>query len=665
MVYAALAPQRKSIPALQPSNAPPAKRPQPSTEVTAPQSGVKWPWNAVVNNLSIPTAGASDATGAGKLRAQAMPLPAAKKMPVHPIVAQPSVVQQMAVTGAANSDASSGDKKGISLQAQPNRTGLPDPLKTGLEYLSGYSLDQVKVHYNSIKPAQMSAHAYTQGTDIYMGPGQERHLSHEGWHVVQQMQGRVKATRQLKGMGLNDDAGLEREANVMGEKIQAMELGSLFRSPQQRTSDQFRKGKDHATVVQRLRIDGQLKTAQDVEALVDCSESTDVWQKLIEWTQKDITSFPDWDDALFWARLALEVMETKDNLLETAAKLNLYIKTEGTQRYLKQLIESDGKGPGDQAHHQEILRYLANGILRDVEHKAWANDEKHKCRYSDALIKEKMGEARVEIKDYDRRHQQGLAIMKSFYSQFEDNLINVLMTGKSQIYVFRQGVPKWALDAMMMVYKQYSKYLGTNLRGIQGLAYNSALPAGSRTVVAFTSNIAKGGASKNGSSSASHGSGADQEFKIDPKNYGNIIDDGDELRIDDINYQVCNVPDNGDCLYATLIRLGAAALDVPALRTGIADYEDAKGNYGDTVHTARVRGRAYGTVNEDLRAFADWKGGTYIVHVYGHGAIRGELARQTIGGGEPVYHILLQGAHFRPLVKIGVSTHSQKQRITK
>ena len=34
-----------------------------------------------------------------------------------------------------------------------NNTGLPDKLKSGVENLSGYSMDDVKVHYNSDKPA--------------------------------------------------------------------------------------------------------------------------------------------------------------------------------------------------------------------------------------------------------------------------------------------------------------------------------------------------------------------------------------------------------------------------------------------------------------------------------------------------------------------------------
>lgn len=103
--------------------------------------------------------------------------------------------------------------------AKPNNTGLPDNLKSGIENLSGYSMDDVKVHFNSDKPAQLNAHAYAQGTDIHVAPGQEQHLPHEAWHVVQQKQGRVQATMQMKaGVPVNDDKGLENEADVMGAK---------------------------------------------------------------------------------------------------------------------------------------------------------------------------------------------------------------------------------------------------------------------------------------------------------------------------------------------------------------------------------------------------------------------------------------------------------------
>ena len=100
----------------------------------------------------------------------------------------------------------------------PNQTGMPDNLKSGIESLSGMDVSDVRVHYNSPRPAQLSAHAYAQGSDIHLAAGQEKHLPHEAWHVVQQRQGRVQPTTQMRGEQINDDAGLEQEADVMGEK---------------------------------------------------------------------------------------------------------------------------------------------------------------------------------------------------------------------------------------------------------------------------------------------------------------------------------------------------------------------------------------------------------------------------------------------------------------
>lgn len=100
---------------------------------------------------------------------------------------------------------------------KPN--GLPSTLRTGIEALSGMDMGDVAVHRNSAKPAQLNALAYAQGNDIHLGPGQEQHLPHEAWHVVQQRQGRVRPTMQMKGSVLiNDDKSLEREADVMGAK---------------------------------------------------------------------------------------------------------------------------------------------------------------------------------------------------------------------------------------------------------------------------------------------------------------------------------------------------------------------------------------------------------------------------------------------------------------
>ncbi len=105
----------------------------------------------------------------------------------------------------------------------PNKTGLPDNLKSGIESLSGMSMDHVKVHYNSPKPAQLQAHAYAQGADIHVASGQEKHVPHEAWHVVQQAQGRVRPTTQLKqSVPINDEVSLENEADLMGVKAVQM-----------------------------------------------------------------------------------------------------------------------------------------------------------------------------------------------------------------------------------------------------------------------------------------------------------------------------------------------------------------------------------------------------------------------------------------------------------
>jgi Domain of unknown function (DUF4157) len=100
---------------------------------------------------------------------------------------------------------------------RPNRTGIPDRLKSGVESLSGIALDNVRVRFGSSLPAQIGAEAYTHGEEIHIGSGFERHLPHEAWHVVQQAQGRARPTAEVApGRPINEDRGLEHEADVMG-----------------------------------------------------------------------------------------------------------------------------------------------------------------------------------------------------------------------------------------------------------------------------------------------------------------------------------------------------------------------------------------------------------------------------------------------------------------
>jgi hypothetical protein len=160
-----------------------------------------------------------------------------------------------------------------------NKTGLPDNLKSGVENLSGYSMDDVKVHYNSSKPAQLKAYAYAQGTDIHIAPGQEKYLPHEAWHVAQQKQGRVQPTLQMKtGVAVNDDAGLENEADVMGAKAANLsksdQLNSTFQLKEDQSSvAQLTPEEDAAFATKYGGIIGMVKNATAVL-------SDNVWEQI-------------------------------------------------------------------------------------------------------------------------------------------------------------------------------------------------------------------------------------------------------------------------------------------------------------------------------------------------------------------------------------------------
>lgn len=131
-----------------------------------------------------------------------------------------SMIGNRAVTQLLKNTSSPKDEEQSSktIQRKKNETGMPDNLKAGVENLSGMDMSEVRVHYNSDRPAQLNALAYAQGTDIHVAPGQERHLPHEAWHIVQQAQGRVKPTLQMKdGAYINNQNDLESEADRMGE----------------------------------------------------------------------------------------------------------------------------------------------------------------------------------------------------------------------------------------------------------------------------------------------------------------------------------------------------------------------------------------------------------------------------------------------------------------
>ena len=102
---------------------------------------------------------------------------------------------------------------------------LPAKVQMKMENAFGQDFSNVNIHKDSKSATDVGALAYAQGNDVHFAPGQfkpntqagQELIGHELTHVVQQREGRVKPTTQAKGMPVNDDKGLEKEADDMGK----------------------------------------------------------------------------------------------------------------------------------------------------------------------------------------------------------------------------------------------------------------------------------------------------------------------------------------------------------------------------------------------------------------------------------------------------------------
>ncbi len=177
---------------------------------------------------------------------------------------QPSLSPTPAMSTASGGDAAEASAR---LRAGAGESGdqhgLPGRLRAGLESLSGLDLSGVRVHNNSEKPARLDAVAYAQGEDIYLGPGQNMHLPHEGWHVVQQMQGRVaRATLRIDDVAINSDPDLEAEADRMGTR--ALEGPVAGRQERSQPRSRF-YGQPGQPAQRQVRINGGAARVNEAE----------------------------------------------------------------------------------------------------------------------------------------------------------------------------------------------------------------------------------------------------------------------------------------------------------------------------------------------------------------------------------------------------------------
>lgn len=130
---------------------------------------------------------------------------------------------------------SAGEERGPASALRSGGSGqpMPEDVQAGMERAFGAEFSAVRIHQGP-EAAAVGALAYTQGTDIHFAPGRydpgsrsgQELLGHELTHVVQQAQGRVPATAQSKGVAINDDSALEREADELGARAARGERAS-------------------------------------------------------------------------------------------------------------------------------------------------------------------------------------------------------------------------------------------------------------------------------------------------------------------------------------------------------------------------------------------------------------------------------------------------------
>jgi hypothetical protein len=144
---------------------------------------------------------------------------------------------------------------------------LPDPVQTQMEAAFSQDFSSVRVREDSAAK-DLGARAFTRGEQVVFSPGQyqpesmagQRLLAHELAHVVQQREGRVKAT-QAASAGVTpivQDTGLEAEADTWGEAAVQM-------SPERGSAAQASSTAGSGAAVQ---MESELLTAAKIKSAI-------------------------------------------------------------------------------------------------------------------------------------------------------------------------------------------------------------------------------------------------------------------------------------------------------------------------------------------------------------------------------------------------------------
>lgn len=164
---------------------------------------------------------------------------------------------------------------------------LPTPLQSNMETSFGQDFSSVAIHTNSQKAVQMNARAFTQGEHVHFAPGEfnptsskgQNLIGHEFTHVAQQRAGVVKPTKILqKGIAVNDNPTLEREADSLGSKAIKGEAVSKYRGAKA-TVETTMQGKTNARNLSET-LTSVLSPTQKQSTVAQFTLATDITNSL-------------------------------------------------------------------------------------------------------------------------------------------------------------------------------------------------------------------------------------------------------------------------------------------------------------------------------------------------------------------------------------------------
>jgi len=139
---------------------------------------------------------------------------------------------------------------------------LPTKLQSNMESSLGHDFSNVGIHTNSQEAVQMNARAFTQSEQVHFAPGEfnpssiegQNLIGHEFTHIAQQRAGVVKPTKILqKGVAINDNKGLESEADNFGRKAARGEAVSKYRGAKASSSTTMQGKKNNTNLSENIK----------------------------------------------------------------------------------------------------------------------------------------------------------------------------------------------------------------------------------------------------------------------------------------------------------------------------------------------------------------------------------------------------------------------------